>query len=314
MNRKLSALALGCLIVIASAGCADRSQRKDGELRVLASTYPMFLFCRAIVAGEPNVGVEMMLNPEAGCPHDHQLTAQDMYRFKAADVFVINGLGLDDAMLTAAVKANSELKVINSSTGITDLIAADPAHQCSDHGHHHHHCEHNPHLFADPRTAAKVVRNIAAQLAEVHPPGRQRFAENAERYAADLEKLADEFAAAGARLSNRKIVTQHDAFAYLARTMGLEVVAVISDDPDQPLSASRKAALIEQIRSAGVAAIVAEPQYSAKEAESIAREPGVSAKVITLDPVATGPADPPGDYYFSRMRENLATLQQALGE
>jgi hypothetical protein len=53
---------------------------------------------------------------------------------------------------------------------------------------HHHEGDANPHLFASPRMAAKIVRNIAAQLSEIDPPNRRVYLDNAERAAAKLEK------------------------------------------------------------------------------------------------------------------------------
>ena len=59
-----------------------------------------------------------------------------------------------------------------------------------------------------------------------------------------------------------------------------------------------------------VKALFAEPQYPNRAAETIARETG--AKVYTLDPIVTGELDK--DAYETKMRENLATLLEALGE
>ena len=44
---------------------------------------------------------------------------------------------------------------------------------------------------------------------------------------------------------------------------------------------------------------------------TIAAEASIPA--ATLDPVATGPEQPPADYYEQAMRANLATLERTLG-
>ena len=55
--------------------------------------------------------------------------------------------------------------------------------------------------------------------------------------------------------------------------------------------------------------IFAEPQYSAKSAEIIARE--TKAKLYTLDPGVSGPMT--ADAYVKIMGKNLEVMQEALG-
>ncbi|MFA6940885.1 MAG: zinc ABC transporter substrate-binding protein, partial [Clostridiaceae bacterium] len=57
-----------------------------------------------------------------------------------------------------------------------------------------------------------------------------------------------------------------------------------------------------------VKALFAEPQYSAKAAETIANETG--SKVYTLDPAVTGPME--ADAYINIMDSNLKVLEEAL--
>ena len=69
--------------------------------------------------------------------------------------------------------------------------------------------------------------------------------------------------------------------------------------------------LIKAIRSQHVGAIFTEPQYPDKVAATLSRETGVAT--AKLDPVATGPAIAPLDYYEKTMRANLHTLESTLG-
>jgi ABC-type Zn uptake system ZnuABC Zn-binding protein ZnuA len=71
--------------------------------------------------------------------------------------------------------------------------------------------------------------------------------------------------------------------------------------------------LVRLIRSKGVAAVLTEPQYPARAGRTLAAETGIPC--ITLDPAANGPEglSSPLDWYEKIMRENLRTLEQALG-
>ena len=85
----------------------------------------------------------------------------------------------------------------------------------------------NPHLFASPRQAARIALNVAAGLSKADPEGAGVYFRNAQAYADRLNALADEMAALGRTLKNNRIVEPHGVFDYLARDMGLEVVAVL---------------------------------------------------------------------------------------
>ena len=118
-------------------------------------------------------------------------------------------------------------------------------------------------------------------------------------------------AEAGKGIANNRLVTQHGVFDYLARDMGLEVVAVVQAHAGQNPSAAEMLEIVATIREQKAGAIFTEPQYPEAIGKTIAREAGiVSAR---LDPVATGPEQAPLDYYEQVMQSNLQTLEKILG-
>ena len=310
MRQIATAMSLMLAAALVATGCgrASETPARGKELRVLTSTFPMTLFTRAVAAGREGIVVESMLPGSMGCPHDYVLTPEDMRRIADADVLVANGLGMENYLGAPVERANPHITVLDSSKGVAGRLRMTPEEGAGD---EHGHGEFNPHLFASPRTAAAVVRNIAAELATVDPAGAEVYRRNAEAYAAKLDALADELAAAGKKLRLRKIVTQHAVFDYLARDAGLEIVAVIEEMPGQEPSAAQMLDIVKRIKAGGAAAVFTEPQYPPKVAETIAKEAGVP--VAGLDPVASGPDDAPLDYYETVMRRNLDTLKKTLG-
>jgi len=186
-------------------------------------------------------------------------------------------------------------------------VAEEPEHG---HGHHHHHSGVNPHMFASPRMAAKIAMSIAAGLSKADPDGAAVYFKNAQAYAGTLNKLADEMAGLGKKLSNNRIVQPHGVFDYLARDMGLEVIAVMQPHGQEP-SAAEMIELAKVMREKKAGAIFTEPQYPEKAGRTLAKETGV--KVGMLDPVASGPENAPLDYYETVMRKNMKTLEEILG-
>ena len=279
---------------------------------ILATTFPVYQITRNITRNVPDADVRLMLPAQAGCPHDYALTPQDMAKLTQADVLVVNGLGLEAFLGSPSARAGKKLPAVDASEGLPAL----PYTEAEEHGGHddhdgHHHSGANPHLFASPRMAAAMTRTIAARLADLDPGNADAYRANADAYAAKLDALADEFAALGKKLNNNRIVTQHGVFDYLARDMGLDVVAVIQADETQSPSAADMVRLIRTLRDGKVGAIFTEPQYPDKIAATLARETGVAT--AKLDPVATGPDAAPLDYYETVMRANLRTLEDTLG-
>jgi ABC-type Zn uptake system ZnuABC Zn-binding protein ZnuA len=72
------------------------------DLRVLTSFLPMYLFTRNVVGDAPGVAVDMMLPSSLGCPHDYSLSPGDMKKIAETDIFIANGLGMEDLSGEAA--------------------------------------------------------------------------------------------------------------------------------------------------------------------------------------------------------------------
>jgi len=290
-------------ILLAPAGL----QASDKPLTVLCTTFPLYQITRNVVQNRAALHLELMLPAQVGCPHDYALTPQDMQKLSRADALIINGLGLEEFLGAPLKKANPRIQVLDSSAGIKDLLRYS---QESEPGHDHH-AGYNPHLFASPRMAARLALAIAQGLKRLDPGGQALYDRNAIAYAAPLNALAGEMQALGRTLANPRIATQHGVFDYLARDMGLTVVAVVEAHGGQEPSAAQTLALVRTIRRTKAGAVFTEPQYPDDIARTIAREAGIPAAV--LDPVASGPAQAGLDYYEKIMRRNMATLKVTLG-
>ena len=298
----------------------------DKPLKILTSTFPLYQITRNITHGASGIEVDLMIPAEMGCPHDYALTPQDMRKLAKADVLIVNGLGLEEFLGAPLKKANPALRVVDSSQGITQVLLIEdgqheePGHQQEQDkdkrtqdmdNHDHHGRDPNPHLFASPRMAALLADNIARALAELHPAGAAVYAANGQAYGQRMNRLADELSALGKRLKNNRIATQHGVFDYLARDMGLEVVAVVQAHAGQNPSASEIIAIVETIKAKKAGAIFTEPQYPEAVGATIAKEASIAA--ARLDPAANGPEQAPLDYYEQVMRANLNILEQTLG-
>ena len=299
-------------------GVAASSYGADAKLKALCSTYPIYQITRNVVEGSQTLQLELLVPAGTGCPHDYSLTPQDMTRISSASILVANGLKMEGFLGEPIKKANPKIAVIDSSSGIKDTLeytgeeidqSGNDAKKADD----DEHVGVNPHLFASPKMAAKLALNIAAGLSKLDPASSQLYERNAKAYAERLNKLSDDFIALGKSLKSNKVVTEHGVFDYLARDMGLEIVGVIREyeEESQAPSAASIIRLAKLIKERKAGAIFTEPQYPDEIGNTIAREAKIP--VAKLDPVASGPANAPLDYYERAMLKNMETLRSALG-
>ena len=263
-------------------------------LRILASFYPVYIATLNVAKDVPGVEVLNLAQPQTGCLHDYQMTPDDMMHLSGANIFVVNGAGME-AFLDKVVAQLPALKIVNASAGI-ELIRGE-----GDEGD-------NPHIWVSVSLHMRQVENIAAQLAQADPAHAEQYQKNGAEYVARLDQLRKMMHVGLKDIQTRDIITFHEAFPYFAKEFNLNIAAVIEREPGSEPSAKELAETIEIVKQAKVKALFAEPQYPAKAAEAIARESG--AKLYSLDPAVTGPMK--AEAYVEVMGKNLAELRKAL--
>ena len=264
----------------------------SASVRVVTSFYPVYVATLNVVDGVDGAEVHNLAGPHVGCLHDYQLTTADARKLSEANLLLANGAGMETFL--GKIRAQSPaLPIVEASEGIP-LIDG------------------NPHVWVSPALAARQVDNIAAALASADAENADRYAANAAAYKAKLSDVAQRMKTGLAPFAGAPVVALHDALPYFARDFGLDIVGVIEREPGHEPSAKELAGTVDLVRARGVKAILSEPQYSDKVAQTLARETG--ARVVKVDPVATGPADPPEarDAYLRAMEKNLENLLDAL--
>jgi len=281
----------------------------------------MYVFTSSVARGSVGVSVDLMLPSALGCPHDYVLTPKDMRKLAEAEVLVINGLGMEEFLDASLKKANQKLRIIDTSKGQKGLIQLEEHeshghHGEKGHGHeasgHHHQGNYNPHLFSSPKRAAWIVASLGESMAAIDPKNAGLYRKNAFSWHRRLMDLANLYTKAVAAFPNRRIVTQHAVFDYLAADSGLSIMAVVEEEPGQEPSAHGMLEIVKAVRAKKAAALFTEPQYPARVGETIAREAGIP--VATLDPAANGPDGADLSHYEAVMQKNLGILKSVLGK
>jgi zinc/manganese transport system substrate-binding protein/manganese/iron transport system substrate-binding protein len=286
-----------------SAASSSPSASEPPALKVVTTTTQLTDFAKVIGGSDVSVYPVLKANVD---PHDYEPTPADIDALAKADVIVKNGVGLekwfDDTIKSASPKGTS----VDASTGVTILGSNGADEEKAG----------DPHIWHNPQNAKIMVANIAKAFAAADPAAAARFDANLASYSAQLDQLDADIAGQIGTLSNKKLVTNHDAFGYYVQRYGLEFVGSIipSFDTQAELSAADVSDLVAKIRSQGVNAVFSESSLPPKTAAAIAKEAGV--KIVAGDGAlygdTLGPPGSDGDTYLKMERHNTTVIVENL--
>jgi ABC-type Zn uptake system ZnuABC Zn-binding protein ZnuA/ABC-type Mn2+/Zn2+ transport system permease subunit len=285
--------------VLLVAGCGG-SESDPGKVTVVATTTQIGDFVREV--GGDAVDVHQILAPNTD-PHDYEPRPDDVTTTADAKIVFTNGDELDAWMDKVIDDSGSDAKVVDLGTNVPVKLPGESSGPEAS--------RYDPHWWHDPRNAEEAVQQIATQLSTIDPADRARFQANATTYEAKLRALDagithcfDSIPA-----TDRKLVTDHDAFNYFANRYGIQVVGAVI--PSQTTQAQPNAQdlsnLADLVREEGVRAIFPESSLSPKLAEAIASQTGATAD-HTLYGDTLGPEGSSGDTYLKMEGANANSM------
>ena len=280
------------IAMLAGIGILLGSSATGAGLRVV-TTVPA-VYCFPVNVAGNLADVENLLPPGAGA-HDFQFTFAARRKLERADLIIANGLGLE-SWLDTALRKSSRTNIIHCAAGLGAELMP-PGSPTP-----------NSHVWLDPTLASRMVTNILRALQQADPVNAAAYAANAAAFLARLQALDREFLAGLAPLTNRAIVTSHDAFPYLARRYGLIVAGVVEERPEVDPSPAHLTALRAAIQRHGVKALLVDPQEGTRRARQLGRD--LKVVVGLLDTLEAAPLT--SSAYEDGMRRNFRALLQTL--
>jgi ABC-type Zn uptake system ZnuABC Zn-binding protein ZnuA len=263
--RGLASVAGLAILACAFLAVACGSETDDGRLRVVATTSQIAALTRE-VDGD-SVSVTTLIGPSVDA-HDFEPDPGQVRDIHDADLILRNGIGLDD-FLDDVIEQSAEGRVVTVTDGITPQPGAGQA----DGG------EPDPHVWHDIDNAKQMTANIAEALAEADPESASLYHDKARDYAATLDETDQQIRELLEPIpaSQRKMVTNHDAFGYFIRRYDLEFVGAVipSVNSQADVSAGEIADLQDLIEEEQVRAIFAEQELDARVARQLSEDTGV---------------------------------------
>lgn len=296
--RTTAVLAAGLVLGTGLTSCAASA---DDRPLVVVTTNILGDVVGELVGDQAEV---MTLMPPDADPHSFEISARQAARITGAQLLVSNGLGLEEGLTrhleTAAdegvpiVEAGSLVDVLETESGATD-----------------------PHFWTDPTQMTSVVNGVTEALLEEIPTlDAAELQANAATYTAGLEALDAEMAEAFAAIpaEQRKLVTNHHVFGYLAARYDFQVIGAVipSGTTLAAPSASDLDELSTAIEEAGVRTIFADSSQPDRLVQVLADEADVDVAVVPLFTESLTAESGDAPTYLTMMRANTERIATGL--
>jgi zinc transport system substrate-binding protein len=251
------------LLVPLLCGCVSQNELPSGKINVATTISPLADFITAV--GGDKVEVTVLVPPGAE-PHTYEPTPTQMKDVALADLYVMNGGGLEFWM-DKVLQVNKDMLIVDSSRGVKLVNESDG--------------ETDPHIWISLRNAAIQVNNICTALIQVDPANKDYYGKNRDDYLLKLKALDEELNQTFAAKSGRIFIVYHPAWTYFARDYNLDQIPILENEKEP--GPKYLGSIIDLARRNNITVIFVEPQYNPKSAEVIAQE--IKAKVVALDPL-----------------------------
>ena len=351
----VSALSLATALVL--SGCVDLSGETDLAAPPAGSPSPALsiVVSTTVLGGvvsdiarcaEGDDQAVTVVMPVGVDPHDFQPSSAQVASMVAADLVIVNGLGLEEGLLPALDSIGSDgARVLEIGELIDPLPFGAEAEEHSEDEHHddhadedhsepgaeeddhvdedhsesgveeddHAHGAYDPHFWMDMDRMAAAARLIGE---EVEAFGAEGYLACGEEVAASIEGAEQELldTLAGVPDARRILVTDHDALSYFAESFGFRVIGVVipgGSTLGEPNS-QELAALVSVIQDQDVPAIFGDATLSNEILEILAAEAGRDVQVVSLFIGSLGGPDSGATSYEEMMMTNADRIAQAL--
>ena len=223
--------------------------------------------------------------PPGAEPHTYEPTPSQMMEVANADVYIMNGAGLEFWM-EKVLDVNEKMLTVDSSRGV-NLLSEEG--EIAD-----------PHIWMSIENAAIQVENIGNGLIQADPANENYYIRNKDTFLEELKALDRELNQSFAAKENKTFIVYHPAWSYFARDYDLIQVPIMEEEKEP--GPQHLAGLIDLARKDNITTIFVDPQFNPKSAEVIARE--MNAKIVVLDPLA--------EDYLQNMRHTGEEISKSL--
>lgn len=289
--------------------------RVPNGIKIATSIFPVYDITRTIVSNKAEV---VQVLPNGASPHTYEPTVQDQLKIQQTDLLFMIGLEFDHLVEELVQENNPVVQIVDLSKLIdlhenpTTEDAVDEhdytheAEHEEDKHDEHEHGELDPHYFTSITGAKAIAQGVMEAMQAYDPTNATFYQQNYQRYTEQLDDLLAESMQATATLPYEVLITFHNAFAYFAEELGLEVLTTIEPFPGKEPTITYLAEVGRVIQEHQVTALFSEPQLSSAVVDALANDYQIA--VYTLDPLGGGIGR---DSFIKNYQQNVEIIVNA---
>jgi len=295
---------------------AESESTDSAQLSVVTTFYPVYEFTEQ-VAGD-RADIEMMIQGSTDV-HHYEPSARDMAMINDADMFVYSSDEMETWVPSMLASLDNEDLIVVEQAAAVELIEGDlddhsDEDDAHDHGHEdddHSHAV-DPHIWLDPVLVQDQIETMKEAFIESDPDGEEAYASRAEAFQDELQTLHEAFEEAFSDASQRRFVTQHEAFGYLARRYDLNQMAVGGLSTEVEVSPSRIAEINQLVEEYDIPVIYFQEGANSSIAETVTNETGADdAELYSLETLPSV-VEAEEEGYIEAMKRNLEALKLSI--
>jgi len=254
-------------------------RNSKARIKSFVSILPQAYFVERV--GGEQVDVSVLVGP-GHSPATYEPTPKQMAELGKARLYFRIGVPFENVWMARISRANPNMKVIDTRRGIKLLPMKGYDRDQTEQRHHDSKVTKDPHIWLSLRLVKVQAQNICQALISEDPAHRAYYETNLRTFLHDLDKLDAEITEILKGLKARKFMVFHPAWGYFAHDYGLKQIPIEVEGKDP--SARALAELIKYAKDEGIRVIFVQAQFSAKNAEAVAR--AIGGRIVRIDPLA----------------------------
>ena len=280
------------------------TQKKSKRLVVCTTT----IIADAVSAiAEDTVTIKTLMGSGVD-PHMYRPRESDVAVLSSADLIFYNGLHLEGKMAGMFEHMRSRVPTIALAESLDgdDLIETEFI------------GIYDPHFWHDVALWKQVVGAIVTSLCVLYPEQTERYKKNARHYEKSLSLLQEYIQSRMSEvpLKKRILLTAHDAFSYLGKAYGFEVIGLQGISTDAHITAHDIQSMAEKVTQCDVPAIFLESSLPAKSIAAVERAVEARGRNVKIAPElfsdSLGDKTTTADTYCGMIKHNVDVIVNSL--
>ncbi|WP_416149262.1 metal ABC transporter solute-binding protein, Zn/Mn family [Salipaludibacillus sp. HK11] len=286
------------VIILAGCGSDENQQetRTDEGLYVTTSFSVLADIIGEVMGDRGEIDYIVPIGEE---PHEYEPVPSDFRNVSDADVFYVNGMGLEE-WLEKVVDNASDTDVISLSDDITEIpLLGEEAP--------------DPHAWLSPKNTHHYVNRLLNDLIERDPDGEEVYRENAEAYLEEVDELDQWIEESVPEIPEeyRTIIVSENAFKYFGEAYGFHTEGIWEINSHEEGTTGQINRLIDIIQDEEIPAVFVETTVDQRYMETVSSDAGVEiAGEVYTD--AVGQEGSGAETYLKMIRHNAETFINGL--